>query len=186
MPTAIGGRPSPRGGSPSRRRMSMAVTMRPRRLSTPAISGGDSGTRVSRSGMNTSCTREIGSPNSWPSITTVTYSVTCSLTLSLLVVIPAPSCRLDPIDRGVLEHRDQALAVELGDEIVEARLPSALDGGRRGDRGERDDRDLRGARVAADRLGELEAVHLGHLDVGDDHVEALALLEERERLRRRA
>ena len=32
--------------------------MRPRRLSTPAISGGASGTRVSRSGMNTSCTRD--------------------------------------------------------------------------------------------------------------------------------
>ena len=56
--------------------MSTTVTMRPRRLSTPAISPGDSGTRVSRSGMNTSCTREIGSPNSWPPIIAVTYSDT--------------------------------------------------------------------------------------------------------------
>jgi hypothetical protein len=44
-------------------------------LSTPATSPDDSGTRVSRSGMNTSCTREIGSPNSWPPIMVVTYSV---------------------------------------------------------------------------------------------------------------
>ncbi len=57
-------RRSVRGGKPSRRRMSMAVTMRPRRLSTPAISGAASGTRVKRSGMKTSWTREIGSPNS--------------------------------------------------------------------------------------------------------------------------
>jgi hypothetical protein len=28
--------------------------------------GWASGTRVSRSGMNTSCTREIGRPNNWP------------------------------------------------------------------------------------------------------------------------
>ena len=56
--------------------MSTTVTMRPRRLSTPAISLEDSGTRVSRSGMNTSWTREIGSPNSWPPITAVTYSAT--------------------------------------------------------------------------------------------------------------
>ena len=76
MPTAIGGLSSLRGGRPSRRRMSIAVTMRPRRLSTPAISGGASGTRVSRSGMNTSCTREIGRPNNWPPIITVTYSMT--------------------------------------------------------------------------------------------------------------
>ena len=55
-------------GRPSRARMSITVTMRPRRLSTPAISADDSGTRVSRSGMNTSCTREIGRPNSWPPI----------------------------------------------------------------------------------------------------------------------
>ena len=67
--------------------MSIAVTMRPRRLSTPAISGGASGTRVSRSGTNTSCTREIGRPNSWSPIITVTYSMTCSLmVLSLLMI----------------------------------------------------------------------------------------------------
>ena len=33
---------------------------------------------------------------------------------------------------------------------------------------------VRGARIGAQRLGELEAVHAGHLDVGDDDVEALA------------
>jgi hypothetical protein len=56
--------------------MSTTVTIRPRRLSTPAISPGDNGTRVSRSGMKTSCTREIGSPNNWPPIIAVTYSAT--------------------------------------------------------------------------------------------------------------
>ena len=67
--------------------MSTTVTMRPRRLSTPAISAGDSGTRVSRSGMNTSWTREIGSPNNCPPMTAVTYSETApSLALALLVM----------------------------------------------------------------------------------------------------
>ena len=84
MPTAITGWPAVRAPRPSRRRMSIAVTMRPRRLSTPAISGGASGTRVSRSGMNTSCTREIGRPNSWPPIITVTYSV---IVLGCVVVV---------------------------------------------------------------------------------------------------
>src|ERR1041384_4605036 len=170
MPTAIDGRSSPRGGRLSRRRMSIAVTMRPRRLSTPAISGADSGTRVTRSGMNTSCTREIGSPNSWPPIITVTYSVTCSLiVLSLLMIVL--SRRLGPFDGRLLERRDQPRTVELGDEIVEAGLPAALDRGRRRHRRERDDRHMRAARIGADRLGQLEAVHARHLNVGHDHVE---------------
>jgi hypothetical protein len=63
--------------------------MRPRRLSTPAISPDDSGTRVSRSGMNTSCTREIGSPNSRPPITAVTNSETAPSIFSVLLVIVA-------------------------------------------------------------------------------------------------
>src|ERR1044072_3424501 len=146
MPTAIVGLSSVRGGRPSLRRMSISVTMRPRRLRTPAISGAASGTRVTRSGMKTSCTREIGSPNSCPPIITVTYSVSCSLmVLSLLMI--APSRRLGPLDGGLLERRDQALTVELGDEIVEAGLAAALDRSRRGHRGERDDRDMRNARV---------------------------------------
>src|SRR6187431_1847826 len=137
MPTAIDGLSSERGGRPSRRRMSIAVTMRPRRLSTPAISGADSGTRVTRSGMKTSWTREIGRPNNWPPIITVTYSVTCSvMALSLLMI--APSRRLGPFDDRLLERRDQPLTVELGDEIVEAGLPAALDRGRRRHRRQRD------------------------------------------------
>ena len=72
---------------PSRARMSTTVTMRPRRLSTPAISADDSGTRVSRSGMNTSCTREIGRPNNCPPITAVTYSATVPSMVSVLVVM---------------------------------------------------------------------------------------------------
>src|SRR3984893_11194956 len=128
--------------------MSTTVTMRPRRLSTPAISPGDSGTRVSRSGMNTSCTREIGSPNSWPPIIAVTYSPTPPSILSVLLVMavslgPAElcSCRC-PVQFGglFLQRRDQAGTVELGDVIVEAGLPAALDRRRRHHRGQCDDR----------------------------------------------
>src|ERR1700674_4780483 len=164
--------------------MLTTVTMRPRRLSTPAISPDESGTRVSRSGMKTSCTREIGRPNSWPSIRTVTYSVTNSLaavSLSLAVVMQIPSRRLDPLDGRFLERRDQALTVELGDEVVEARLAPAFDRGRGRDRGERDDRDLRRARIGAHRFGELETVHAGHLDVRHDDVERLAGLQQCQR-----
>src|ERR1700752_3396244 len=133
MPTAIDGLSSVRGGRASRRRISIAVTMRPRRLSTPAISGAESGTRVTRSGMNTSCTREMGRPNSWPPIITVTYSVTCSLVALLLsLLIIRSSSRLDPLDGRFLQCRDQTLAVELGDEVVEAGLTATLDRCRRG------------------------------------------------------
>ena len=69
--------------------MSTTVTMRPRRLSTPAISPEASGTRVSRSGMNTSWTREIGRPNSCPPITAVTYSATAPSLASVLLVMLA-------------------------------------------------------------------------------------------------
>src|SRR3954453_2372809 len=159
MPTAIGGRPSVRCGMPRRQRISIAVTMRPRRLSTPAISGDDSGTRVSRSGMNTSCTREIGSPNSWLPISTVTYSVTCSLKAALVMVMFFASGGLTQFNARVLECCDQPLAVELGDEIVEPGLATALDGRRRGDRRQRDDRDLCAARIGAELLGEIKPVH---------------------------
>src|SRR4051794_14372110 len=101
--------------------MSTAVTIRPRRLSTPAISGSDNGTRVMRSGTNTSCTCEIGRPNSWPPIITVTYSIRLSAAMLSLLMI-SPSRRLDEFDRRFLQRRDQALAVELGNEIVEAGL----------------------------------------------------------------
>src|SRR6478735_5465275 len=111
--------------------MSTTVTMRPRRLSTPAISADDSGTRVSRSGMNTSCTREIGSPNNCPPIIAVTYSETAPSVLSFLLVMLVSSCR--PVEFGglFLQRRDQAGTVELGDVIVEAGQPAALDRRRR-------------------------------------------------------
>src|SRR3954465_6629264 len=150
MPTAIAGLLSSRGGRPRRRRMSIVVTMRPRRLSTPAISGGASGTRVRRSGMNTSCTREIGRPNRWPPIITVTYSISCSTgALSLLMSF---SRRLDEFDGGFLQRRNQTLTVELGHKVVEAGLAATLDRRGRGERGERDDRHMRAARVRTDRL----------------------------------
>ena len=161
--------------------MSIAVTMRPRRLSTPAISGGASGTRVRRSGTNTSCTREIGRPNNWPPIITVTYSIRCSSAMRV-VVMYRPHAASTNSTVVFLQRGDQALAVELGDEIVEAGLAAALDRRRRGDRRERDDRHMRAARVGADRLGKLEAVHAGHFDVGDDRVELSALLDQCERL----
>src|ERR1700742_1627794 len=122
--------------------MSTTVTMRPRRLSTPAISWDDSGTRVKRSGMNTSCTREIGRPNSWPPITAVTYSTTAPSMVSVLLVIALStllfehdlvrktgshfsgscSCRAPKFGGLFLERRDQAGPVELGDIVVEAGL----------------------------------------------------------------
>ena len=61
--------------------------MRPRKLITPAISLEASGTRVNRSGMNTSCTREIGRPNHGPPITAVTYSATVPSLIWVLLVI---------------------------------------------------------------------------------------------------
>src|SRR5213079_1159202 len=102
--------------------MLTTVTMRPRRLSTPAISADDSGTRVSRSGMNTSWTREIGRPNNWPPITAVTYSATVPSMVSVLVVVMCslPLSRLPDLGRGglFLQRRDQAGTVELGDVVV--------------------------------------------------------------------
>src|SRR5215213_4465733 len=170
MPTAMIGLLSLRGGRPRRRRMSIAVTMRPRRLSTPAISGAASGTRVMRSGINTSCTREIGKPKSWPPIVTVTYSMRCSAAmLSLLIILC--SSGLGKLDRRFLQRRDQPLTVELGDEVVEAGLAATLDRGRRSDRRQRNDRHMSAARIGADRFGKLKTVHSRHLDVGDDRVE---------------
>src|SRR2546426_6436625 len=157
--------------------MSTTVTMRPRRLSTPAISCEDSGTRVSRSGMNTSCTREIGKPNSWPPITAVTYSAMVPSTLSVLLVMCFalfPWLRR-PLDVGglFLQRRDQAGAVELGDIVVEAGLAAALDRGGRDHRRQRDDRHLAKIVVGTDHFGELKAVHVGDLDVRQHDVEGL-------------
>src|SRR4051794_34510078 len=123
--------------------MSMTVTMRPRRLSTPAISADDSGTRVSRSGMNTSCTREIGSPNNWPPIIAVTYSpIAPSVFWILLVMVVTSGMLCRPLQFGglFLQRRNQPGAVELGDVIVEAGEPAALDCRRRYHRGQGDDR----------------------------------------------
>src|ERR1700751_768233 len=108
--------------------------------------------------------------------------MTSSPNLLLPVDIAICSRCLDPLNGRFLKCRNQTLTIELGDEIVEASLASALDRRRCGNRGKRDNRHWRGSRVAADRLGELKAVHAEHLDVGDDHIEALAALQSRERL----
>src|SRR5882757_10730788 len=107
--------------------MLTTVTMRPRRLRTPAISEDDSGTRVNRSGMKTSWTREIGRPNSCPPITAVTYSATVPSMVSVLVVMVASlpcvrrACLRRVPDLGglFLQRRDQTGTVELGDVVVE-------------------------------------------------------------------
>src|ERR1700761_5942395 len=115
--------------------MSTTVTMRPRKFSTPAIWADDSGTRVSRSGMNTSCTLEIGRPNNCPPIIAVTYSATVPSAAGALVVVMLASLLisrcLGEFSGLFLQRRDQAGTVELGDVVVEAGQPSALDRRRR-------------------------------------------------------
>src|SRR5437588_564869 len=147
MPIAIRLRASAAGASPSRRRRSIAVTMRPRRLSTPAISGAASGTRVNRSSTKTSCTRAIGRPNSWPATVAVTYSVM----VSSVLITTLPSCRAVHVGGLLLERRDETLAIEFGHVVVQPDLASALDrvGGHQ--RGAPDDRHQGGAGIAAHR-----------------------------------
>src|SRR5262245_61110085 len=153
--------------SPSRRRISTRVTMRPRRLSTPAISADASGTFVRRSGAKTSCTRRIGRPNSWPPISAVTYSCRVWWMFSLM----ARTSRR-PTEVGLLlECRDQPLPIELGNEIMETHATTALDRFRRYHRRQRDDRQFGSARVGPHDLGELEAIHIRHFDIGDGHIE---------------
>src|ERR1700733_12321828 len=161
MPIAMRLRASPGGARPSRRRMSIAVTIRPRRLSTPAISGAASGTRVRRSSTKTSCTRAIGRPNNWPPNVAVTYSVVVSSTL----IEPLPSRRTVHIRGLLFQRRDETLAVELGYIVVQTDLASALDrlGGHQ--RRKPDHRYRSGARIAPHRRGQLEAVHAGHVDI---------------------
>src|SRR5215467_5165748 len=160
MPIAIRALPASAGANPSRSRMSTAVTIRPRKLSMPANSGAASGTRVRRSGMNTSCTPEIGRPNSWPPIVAVTYSMVCS------VVLIARSCRAIGVGGLLLERRDQALAVEFGDVVVQADLAATLDRLRRGQRRKPNHRDRRRPRILLDRRGKVETVHAGHVEIG--------------------
>src|SRR5262245_17665777 len=107
--------------------MSIAVTIRPRRLSTPATSAEASGTRVSRSGMNTSCTREIGRPNSCPPIMVVTYSVMLAAAPASFALICQFLCGAVEFGSLFFQRGDQARPVELGDIVVESRLASALD-----------------------------------------------------------
>src|SRR5476649_1050728 len=157
--------------------MSMSVTMRPRKLSTPATSGGASGTRVRRSGMKTSCTRRIGKPKSWPPIMAVTYSFRLRSAFSVLMVLASRRTT----DIGLLlERHDQSLPVEFGDIVMKADPSAALDRVGRHHRGQCNDRQVDGARVAAHGLGEFEAVHVWHLDIGDGHVERGAVLEHRQ------
>ena len=126
MPIAMTGAPSSRRFASSRRRMSIAVTMRPRKFNTPAISAPASGTRVIRDGLNTSCTREIGKPNICPATVKVTNSVK-SVSSCIDVSPPARSRRLMQVFSLFLDRRDQPGPIELGDKIVEADSASALD-----------------------------------------------------------
>src|ERR1700759_413050 len=170
---------------PRRARMSITVTMRPRRLRTPAISPEAKGTRVTRSGMNTSCTREIGRPNNWPPIMAVTYSETAPSTASILLVMLKFLRRYAVHFGGLfLERRDQSRTIELRNVVVEPGLTSTLDRRRRNQRRQRDDRHRREVRVGADRLGEFEAVHVGHLDIGQHRIERLSRAQRRKPLLR--
>src|SRR5689334_17278598 len=158
--------------------MSISVTMRPRRFSTPATSGGESGTAVRRSGAKTSCTRKIGKPNNWPPTRAVTYSLKLWSPLSFMRY---PSRSLHDASL-FLERRDQALAIELRDVVVETNAASAFNRLRGDDRRQRDYRQSTRSRVGPYRLSELEAVHLRHLDVGNGHVERLSFAEECQRV----
>src|SRR5262245_1629996 len=137
MPIAIRLAPCPRASKSRRRRMSITVTIRPRRLSRPATSGAASGTAVRGSGMNTSCTREIGRPNNWPPMVAVTYS----MTVSLIAVVR--SCRVIDVGGLFFERRNQARAVELADVVVEADPFAALDRLDGDQRGKTDHRHIR-------------------------------------------
>src|SRR5205085_592430 len=169
------GRSSSRAGRSSRRRRSIAVTMRPRKLMSPAISGAASGTRVVRSGTKTLRTRAIGMPNSWLPTVAVTYSISFSV-----VVIGCRSCRATYVCGLLLERRDQARPIELGHVVVEADLQPAIDRLRGDQRGQTNDRRIGGARIAVHRCGEFETVHARHVDVGDDNVKARAVLHQRQ------
>jgi len=83
---------------------------------------------------------EIGKPNNCPPIIAVTYSATApSVKSVLLLTLYSSRC---PVEFGglFLQRRDQAGTVELGDVIVEAGEPAALDRGRRYHRGQGDNR----------------------------------------------
>src|SRR5581483_256619 len=175
MPIAIAGRSSLRAGKPRRQRMSIIVTMRPRKLRMPAISGPASGTGVSRLGIKTSCTRPIGKPNNCSPIIAVTYSVTPLVPSRLASML---LCRLIDIFGLLLERSDQTLTVEFGDIIVKSDLAPALDRVRRDHRRKRNDRNIGGARVAAHLLREFEPAHPRHFDVGENHVEAAAAAQK--------
>src|SRR5262245_58642074 len=146
MPTAIG-RPSSRADRPRRRRMSIAVTMRPRKLSTPAISGGDNGTRVKRSGRTTSCTCAIGMPNNWPPAVTVTNSMRSGSAVSFMAIpLGGPAYLTLRLQRG-----DQALPIGLDDVIAESCLSSALIDLGFSHRRQRDDRQVGHTHITAHR-----------------------------------
>src|SRR2546425_9921687 len=155
--------------------MSIMVTMRPRRLRRPAMSGAASGTRVNRSGTNTSCTRKIGNPKSWPPMIAVTYSTT----FSFVAVMIGPSCRAAHIGGLLLERRDQALAVELGHIVVQADLLAALDRLGGDERRETDDRHVGGARGAAPRPGGLQTGPAGHHQIRGGYAAAPAARAQR-------
>ena len=169
-------------GSPSRRRRQIAVTTRPRRLRSPTISRGASGTAVSDA-------RDEH----------VVHPVDRQAEHLLghrhgdVLVSPHGACRPRWNSRrschaasprtgsGFGERRQEAAAVELRDELGDARacrarsMASGVDAGR-----ERDHRQMRPKRGSrAQRLDELEAVLAGHLDIGDERVDRGAVCEER-------
>ena len=122
-----------RDSRPSRHRISIKVTMRPRRLSTPAISAGANGTRVNRSGARHPARARMGNPNELPSDQGGDVFAEVLSAASFMV---SSRC---PADVGLFfERRNQSLPVEFGDIVVKSDAASAIYGlgrydGRKGD-----------------------------------------------------
>src|SRR5207244_6769410 len=125
--------------------------------------GPASGTMVVRCGTNTSCTRAIGRPKNWSPIVAVTYSTTDSLAAFMDTL----SRRASEIGGLLLQSGDQSLLIELGYVVIKPHAPAALDRLRRNQRRQADDRQVGGAGMAVHCRAKLEAVHAGHLQIGD-------------------
>ena len=148
MPTAIGGLPSSGGGRPSRARMSIAVTMRPRRFSTPAISrerqrhAGDALGHEDVLHAGDRQAEQLAADHRGDVFDHGAFAGSVLLVIAYLLILPLRRCTAQLGGAGgvgglFLQRRDQAGTVELGDIVVEAGLTAALDRRRRHQRGQR-------------------------------------------------
>ena len=121
-----------------------------------------------RVGLKTSCTRSIGRPKSCPAVGER------DVVGEFEVVVHGAHAARSDVGTLLLDRRDQSGAVEFGDEIVEADGAAALDRVGRDHGGNSDDRQRGGRRHGAQFVGEREAVHVRHFDIGDDEIDASA------------